>query len=240
MDVLEDAATNDVAALAIRLDGKQTNILLNGRTLYKEGWNTICLPFDVDLTTEGPLKGATAKTLSNVANNGSTLTLTFGEAVTQLVAGTPYIVKLPEEATENLVNPIFKGVTISNELHEVEAGDGTFKGTYARVDWSAGTKNALFLQGNKFYYPASAAYVNAFRAYIQLKNDAPVSAGANIIIDFGDDNATGIEVVETDAQPSTVNSQLEDVWYTLQGIPLDSKPTEKGIYILNGKKVAIK
>ena len=240
VDVLEDAATNDVAALAIRLDGKQTNILLNGRTLYKEGWNTICLPFDVDLTTEGPLKGATAKTLSNVANNGSTLTLTFGEAVTQLVAGTPYIVKLPEEATENLVNPIFKGVTISNELHEVEAGDGTFKGTYARVDWSAGTKNALFLQGNKFYYPASAAYVNAFRAYIQLKNDAPVSAGANIIIDFGDDNATGIEVVETDAQPSTVNSQLEDVWYTLQGIPLDSKPTEKGIYILNGKKVAIK
>ena len=239
VDVLEDAATNDVAALATRIDGKQTNVILNGRTLYKDGWNTICLPFDVDLTTEGPLKGATAKTLSNVANNGSTLTLTFGEAVTQLVAGTPYIVKLPEEATENLVNPIFKGVTISNELHDVEAGDGTFKGTYARVDWSAGTKNALFLQGNKFYYPASAAYVNAFRSYIQLKNDAPVSAGANIIIDFGDDNATGIEVVETDAQPSTVNSQQEDVWYTLQGIPLDSKPTEKGIYIVNGRKVAI-
>ena len=240
VDVLEDAATNDVDALATRLDGKQTNVILNGRTLYKDGWNTICLPFDVDLTTEGPLKGATAKTLSNVANNGSTLTLTFGDAVTQLVAGTPYIVKLPEEATENLVNPIFKGVTISNELHEVEAGDGTFKGTYTPVNWSADTKDVLFLQGNKFYYPASAAWVNPFRAYIQLEDDAPVSAGANIIIDFGDDNASGIEVVETDSQLSTVNSQLEDVWYTLQGIPLDSKPTEKGIYILNGKKVAIK
>ena len=237
---LADNADN--RTLISNADGHVANVTLSGRTLYKEGWNTICLPFAVDLTADGPLKGVTAKTLSSVVNDGSTVTLTFGEAVTSLAAGTPYIVKLPEEATENLVDPLFEGVTISKTLNDVAAGDGTFKGTYVRVDWTAGTKNVLFLQGNKFYYPASAAWVNPFRGYIQLKNDAPVSAGANIIIDFGDDNdnATGIEVVETDAQPSTVNSQQEDVWYTLQGIPLDSKPTEKGIYILNGKKVAIK
>ena len=238
--ILADNADN--RTLISNAHGQVANVTLSGRTLYKEGWNTICLPFAVDLTADGPLKGVTAKTLSSVVNDGSTVTLTFGEAVTSLAAGTPYIVKLPEDATENLVNPLFEGATISNELHEVPAGDGTFKGTYVRVDWSAGTKNVLFLQGNKFYYPASAAWVNPFRAYIQLNENVPVSAGANIIIDFGDDNdnATGIEVVETDAQPSTVNSQQEDVWYTLQGIPLDSKPTEKGIYILNGKKVAIK
>ena len=230
---LADNADN--RTLISNADGHVANVTLSGRTLYKEGWNTICLPFAVDLTADGPLKGVTAKTLSSVVNDGSTVTLTFGEAVTSLAAGTPYIVKLPEEATENLVDPLFEGVTISKTLNDVAAGDGTFKGTYVRVDWTAGTKNVLFLQGNKFYYPASAAWVNPFRGYIQLKNDAPVSAGANIIIDFGDDNdnATGIEVVETDAQQ-------DGIWYTLQGIPLDSKPTEKGIYILNGKKVAIK
>ena len=231
----------DNTALLASLNGEKKDICLD-RELVPEKWYTLCLPFAVDLTKDGPLKGVTAKTLSKVENDGTTVTLTFGEAVTSLAAGTPYIVKLPEEATENLVDPLFEGVTISKTLNDVAAGDGTFKGTYVRVDWTAGTKNVLFLQGNKFYYPASAAWVNPFRGYIQLKNDAPVSAGANIIIDFGDDNdnATGIEVVETDAQPSTVNSQQEDVWYTLQGIPLDSKPTEKGIYILNGKKVAIK
>ena len=51
VDVLEDAATNDVDALATRLDGKQTNIILNGRTLYKDGsWNTLCLPFDMTIS----------------------------------------------------------------------------------------------------------------------------------------------------------------------------------------------
>lgn len=217
--------------------GQVVNVTLSDRTLSKDQWNTVCLPFDVDLTKDGPLMGVTAKTLSSVVNDGSTVTLTFGEAVTSLAAGTPYIVKLPEEATENLVNPLFEGATISNELHDVAAGDGTFKGTYARVDWSAGTKNVLFLQGNKFYYPKDAAWVNPFRGYIQLTT--PLSVSAKVVLDFGDDNASGIETVDADAQLSTVNSQQEDVWYTLQGVQLDSKPTEKGIYILNGRKVAI-
>lgn len=221
----------DNTALLASLNGEMKDICLD-RELVPEKWYTLCLPFAVDLTANGPLKGVTAKTLSKVENDGTTVTLTFGEAVTSLAAGTPYIVRLPEGATENLVKPLFDGVTISNALHDVEVTGGTFKGTYARVDWTAGTLDVLFLQGNKFYYPASAAWVNPFRAYIQLNQIVPVSAGANIIIDFGDDNATGIETVETDAQQ-------DGIWYTLQGIPLDSKPTEKGIYILNGRKVAI-
>ena len=221
----------DNTALLASLNGEKKDICLD-RELVPEKWYTLCLPFAVDLTANGPLKGVTAKTLSKVENDGTTVTLTFGEAVTSLVAGTPYIVRLPEGATENLVKPLFDGVTISNALHDVAVTGGTFKGTYARVDWTAGTLDVLFLQGNKFYYPASAAWVNPFRAYIQLNQNVPVSAGANIIIDFGDDNASGIETVETDAQQ-------DGIWYTLQGIPLDSKPTEKGIYILNGRKVAI-
>lgn len=36
------------------------------------------------------------------------------------------------------------------------------------------------------------------------------------------------------------SSTLDASWYALQGVPLDGKPTEKGIYIYNGKKVMIK
>ena len=39
------------------------------------------------------------------------------------------------------------------------------------------------------------------------------------------------------------NSQLtidNDVWYMLNGMPLNGKPTKAGIYIVNGKKVVIK
>ena len=44
---------------------------------------------------------------------------------------------------------------------------------------------------------------------------------------------TGISAVETDAAN-------DGAWYTLSGVKLDGKPTEKGIYICNGKKVVIK
>ena len=29
-------------------------------------------------------------------------------------------------------------------------------------------------------------------------------------------------------------------WFTLEGVKLDSRPTERGIYIRNGKKIIIK
>ena len=32
----------------------------------------------------------------------------------------------------------------------------------------------------------------------------------------------------------------DDAWYTLNGMKLESKPTEKGVYIYNGRKVVIK
>ena len=92
VDVLEDAAANDVAALATSLGGKQTNIALNGRTLYQDGaWNTLCLPFDVTLA-DSPLSGAIARTLTNASFEDGTLNLTFGDNVTELSAGTPYLI----------------------------------------------------------------------------------------------------------------------------------------------------
>lgn len=235
-ELMGDDGTDNTTLLA-SLDGQTTDIYLN-RTLAKEKWYTLCLPFDVDLTADGPLKGVTAKTLSKVENGGSTVTLTFGDAETSLAAGKPYIVRLPEGAIDDLINPLFEGATISGTLNDVAVDGGTFKGTYAKVDWAAGTKDVLFLQDNTFYYPESEAWVNAFRAYIKLTT--PVTAEAKVILDFGgDDEVTGIATVESDSQLSTANSQFEEVWYTLQGVQLDGKPSEKGIYIVNGKKVAI-
>ena len=33
---------------------------------------------------------------------------------------------------------------------------------------------------------------------------------------------------------------MSDVWYTINGVKLDGKPTAKGLYIVNGKKTVIK
>ena len=76
-------------------NGKVVDVTLADRTLYKDGaWNTLCLPFDVYLDYS-PLAGATARRLSAGSIDGSTLNLTFGDPVSTLLAGTPYIIKWP-------------------------------------------------------------------------------------------------------------------------------------------------
>lgn len=74
-------------------DGMKLPVMLDGRTLYKDGaWNTLCLPFSLTLAGS-PLAGAEARTLESATLTGGTLDLQFGDAVTELVAGTPYIIK---------------------------------------------------------------------------------------------------------------------------------------------------
>ena len=46
---------------------------------------------------------------------------------------------------------------------------------------------------------------------------------------------------ETDGISTIDNGQLtNDNWYSVDGVKLQGKPTQKGLYILNGKKVMVK
>ena len=89
------ANAEDNSTTISNANGYVANVTLAARTLYKDGkWNTLCLPFDVTLVGS-PLAGATARPLTSasITNEGTTLSLSFGDAVTTLKAGTPYIIK---------------------------------------------------------------------------------------------------------------------------------------------------
>ena len=51
-----------------------------------------------------------------------------------------------------------------------------------------------------------------------------------------DDNTTNIDMQTDSTNDSITNSN----WYTLDGRKLDERPTKKGVYINNGKKVVVK
>ena len=229
--VLEDAADNTTALTS--LDGKKIAVALNGRTLKAGHWNSVFLPFALDADQIAASFGADAvvKTLDSYSNNGTNVTIGF-TTVTTMEAGKPYIVFIPED--ENIVNPIFMSATINPVSSSVTKGDAQFCGVYSPMNLGKSLYR-LFLQNDKFYYPnETGATINAFRGYFALTNPVPEVASAKIIIDWGDEETTAIASMEDG------RSLKEDVWYTLQGVKLDSKPTEKGIYIYNGKKVAIK
>jgi hypothetical protein len=48
---------------------------------------------------------------------------------------------------------------------------------------------------------------------------------------------TGIGTIDTKTGEMTFDSEA---WYTLDGVRLSGKPTKKGLYINNGKKIVIK
>ena len=241
---LADAADN-TAAIANHA-GKKLAVALSGRTLYKDGfWNTLCLPFGVDLNaTDCPLYGATARTVTAASISGSTLNLTFGVAVNTLVAGTPYIIKWDGDGTSNIENPVFEGVTIDATERNYDNGATgdtrvRFCGTYKSTAFDSEDKSILLMGAeNTLFYPITDSGIGAQRAYFKIGDDgellAPSLTAFNI--DFGDDDsATGI----IDSLSPTL-SQGEGAWYSIDGRKLDGKPTQHGIYINNGKKVVIK
>ena len=231
---LADNADN--SSLLATYDTQTCDVVLTGRTLYKDGkWNTLCLPFDVELNGS-PLEGADVRALSSADLTDGILTLNFtGErTVTELEAGTPYIIKW--ESGDNLVSPVFTGVTVNNASNDFTSADGKvqFKGTYTYRTFSDVDNSVLLMTGDNYLrHPGNGATLKPFRAYFELSKGSPVK---EFVLNFGEDDPDGIENV----QCSMFNVQCDDCWYDLVGRKLSGRPVQNGIYIYNGRKIVIK
>ena len=215
------------------------------RTINANEWSTICLPFDM---TEEQVKTAFGDDVQlkefmeyEVSDGGNEISVTFDDALLSedgFMANYPYIIKVSSKIEEFTVD----GVTIApdedNAVAEYDNGRsgsrrhvfGTFKGTY-----HAGTtvpNNCLFLSGNKFWYSTGSTNMKAFRGYFDFEDVLEDADGARVLLSFNDET-TGIGHNRREA--ITSNS-----WYTLDGRKLDKKPTAKGVYVKEGRKVVIK
>ena len=259
--ILANAADNSDAISMAETKGGEFNVTLANRTLYKDGdWNTLCLPFNLTIAGS-PLDGdgVEVRTLSEAGFSDGTLTLTFtpatGEgAVTELVAGTPYIVKW-NNTEENLTETdlVFTGVTIDATARnrECDLGDGksiTFTGTYSPVNiYTAENTNLYLGTGNKIYYPTREGYsVKACRAYFQLNGltaGDPTNGVRAFKLNFGEGETTGIvEMRNEELEMRNWNEEMRNgsAWYSLDGRKINDKPLRRGIYIKNGRKIVNK
>ncbi len=205
-------------------DGVEYNVTLT-RTLQTGGWNTFAVPFDLDTPTGWTVKELTSSDFAN-----GTLTLNFGDA-TGIVAGTPYLVRVDAA----VANPTFDGVIISKTAVPAETTYADFIPVFSPTNLTGGDESVLFVTGgDKLTYPTANGNINGFRAYFQLKGDA-VSLARAFRMSFGD--ASGIE----DIYDLQINDlRFASGTYTLDGRRINGQPTEKGVYIVNGKKTIIK
>jgi hypothetical protein len=249
-------ATTKNADLIAAWNGRAATVTLSGRRLFKDrDWNTLCLPFDVskaqmDETTH-PLYGATIKQLdtegwydeSGYRYDGESegrkqtgieddcLYLNFADA-TSIEAGKPYLIKW--ENGDHITNPVFTNVTIKATVPTVSFTNGSFNGIYNSRTFTKDDRGQYLLLGsdNTLYYAGTGAGIGACRAYFQVPNGSAGIKAFNLNIDGSDTT----EITDTDCTDQT---DTDNGWWTLSGVRLNGKPTEKGVYLFNGKKVVV-
>jgi hypothetical protein len=78
---------------------------------------------------------------------------------------------------------------------------------------------------------------NASRAAARDAATEELPQSITVRLVSADGEVTGIGEIDTKTGEVTFDSEA---WYTLNGVRLSGKPTKKGLYIMNGKKVVVK
>ena len=102
------------------------------------------------------------------------------------------------------------------------------------TDQEMGAGDFYVCNGKEFIKVRGAGTLAANKAYLKVTGNAPASIPFRRSIDGGE-GTTGVDLID--------NGKLiidNDGWYDLNGRRLQGKPSQKGVYIKNGKKIVIK
>lgn len=185
---------------------------------YVSGWNTLCMPFDIDVAT---FFGTSSKGYAFTGYNAGVLSFS---TVTTLTAGTPYLVYV-DASDLAYVKSSVTDVELATTASTVQWGDATFRGTYAPVAAGGMTGKWGVTSQAKIAKGTAKASINGFRAYFELPEGAAPS------LSFFDVTTGITKVIAAD--------QLQGgKVYNLNGQQVEN--AKKGLYIVNGKKVVVK
>ena len=244
---------NDVSNLNMS-NGTGKNVALK-RSFAKGKKQTVCLPYaPKELLNYGKVWAFTG------INEGKAVMTEITDA-TSLQANTPYIF----EASNDLLNITFPSVNISigSDPKTAPSGAGfTFHGTYAEKTWEA-TSNEV-TQGKIYGFMAqdndgqtTGQFVKArrktilrpFSCWLEYNGElsGTQNSAARRTTRSADETLPDvIDIVWLSAAPSTTGIHAaeaapvrSDDWYSLDGRRLSVKPSVKGVYINNGRKVVI-
>lgn len=239
--------------------------LSGARTWAAEKWNTMTLPFDITVAELSQILGYAVVNVIDPdgysEENGAPvykfkLTMKGGYGEDVLPANKPFTIKttdalnawIAEHGVDGYLDfgPRTIVAPTENDFAGVAAGGGSkFKPAYAEREVTSDDEgNIWFLLGSytKWAYIKSNSTntwnIVPFEGFIdQSGNDAQAPEAAIFIMEELDGSTTAIKGVEIDNINGVQNAEG---LYNLNGMKLMSVPTQKGVYIQNGKKVIIK
>ena len=227
---------------------------------------TVMLPFS--LGTGQTVSGGSFYKFSGVTKDGDVWKALF-TVVATLKANTPYLF-MPSATGQMTFNLNGGTVTLNTTTTGDAGSTSSnweFRGTYAKVQWDGTTsdpsdlsKTYGFAKGNatiaagQFVHFAAGAWLKPMRCYLvyngsteggTFQNARSMTRGAasteelpqtiTVVLLSSSGETTGIGTLDTKTGDITL-----DGWYTMDGRKLEGKPTKKGLYINNGRKIVIK
>ena len=219
------------------LEAGKKNVTFSSRNLKAGVWYTMALPFDVKVRDLSDALGYAI--VDKFVASESSDDMNFKIFMGTIDAYTPFLVKVDEDINLNTVT--IKNVTVEalddNKANMTQENasyyfKSNFKyGAVGENFWTDGSN--MTAEQFKFNKYAATAKLKALRGFITAKPG--VTSAPNIIIEEPDGSTTAIQAINADGVAIEKTG-----WYTVNGIKLESAPTEKGVYIRNGKKMVIK
>lgn len=216
-------------------------------------WYAFVLPF---ATTPAELVGELGTYVvvnrlksSSIDANGK-VDVKFGIEMDEIPAGEPFLVK--PATLSNWDATTFTLKVIKKDIKNVVTDKATFTGTYNlgnSVKWGEnldGTANAdakyrwlahkEYKGDNNWKNPKTNAHeLSSMEAYLVLD---PAATGARVFVEDFDfeSGTTAIKSLSVD----DIHGMAANGLYNLNGMKMQNVPTQKGVYIMNGKKYVVK
>ena len=202
---------------------------------FIQGWNAVCLPIVLtqDEITNTFGAGSEVAFFNGDEDNGNgSVKIKFDKFENDLEANKPYLIY----AATAVNNPTFANKTLVDpNMAELKADAVStcydFMGTYLYIGVPAGD---MFIKNGGFVTAKNNNHVRAFRSYLK-KKDGQGARSVSIFIDGEEVTTVTPTGIDSYADDTTIDGNV----YNLNGQRV-SKTSKRGVYIVNGKKVAVK
>ena len=232
--------------------GQQTKVTFTRSGLTAGAYSTICLPYNFTAS-----ETCTFYKFDGVKKVGDNWVADIS-TTTGGTANTPYIFTTDATSVTFSNNAVVAASSYSDTDAKTTITDWTFQGTYSQIslpktgeyDYGFAAGDGSTVAIGTFVHLKSGASAAPFRAYLKYTGSddnwakAPNRAGAandampsRIIVRIvgADGGTTAIGTLDTRTGEISTGE-----WFDLNGRRLQGKPSTKGVYINNGKKIVIK
>ena len=214
---------------------------------------TIMLPFSMDVSK---ISGAKFYKLAKAEENNGKLNVRLGYLSTsQMVANTPYFVMPTETSIMFDGGAVFN--TESAPAEELTWGAWEFNGVYAYTTFKnhperSSVYNFIAQERNgsrvgTFVKVDETSTMSALKAYLVKHQNVALAKSIGGSLDYSLPTEVNVQIVdendnviETGTMDMVTGQIRMNGWYDMKGRKLNAKPTTRGTYYHNGKRVFVK